>query len=140
MEKYCPFCDIDKEKTFILEENLKAYVAMSNPRLVKGHLLVIPKRHVETIDRLNREEWDDVTNLVVKYQKKITDSLASGYDLRQHYIPYVPQSRFKIDHVHFHLIPRNFKDEMYERMKGAYDLFEDLSDGERREVFNLLKD
>jgi len=52
----CPFCNINSEKTRILKDGNFTRVVFSNPRLMPGHLLVIPKRHVEKISDLNKEE------------------------------------------------------------------------------------
>ena len=52
----CPFCNINSEKTRILEDKKFVRVIFSNPRLMPGHLLIIPKRHVEKISELNKEE------------------------------------------------------------------------------------
>jgi len=52
----CVFCEINKEKTRIIEEKEYTLVILSNPRLTEGHLLIIPKRHVEKISELNKEE------------------------------------------------------------------------------------
>ena len=43
----------------------------SNPRLMEGHLLVIPKRHVEKLSELNEEERKELFDTVIEYQEKI---------------------------------------------------------------------
>ena len=59
----CPFCDYSKNR--ILIENKGAYLTYALAPYHKYHLLVIPKKHVESIKELT---WDDnvsVTALVI---------------------------------------------------------------------------
>lgn len=137
-EDNCPFCNENLLKERILDKSNSAYVILSNPRKVKGHLLVIPFRHVERIEDLNKTEWEDIVKLILKYHKKITGKISEGCDLRQNYMPYVNQSKVKVDHVHFHLIPRNFKDGIFEKTQDESELFEDLSEKEAEEVHRIL--
>lgn len=136
----CPFCDINKEKTRIIKERKKVFVILSNPRLMPGHFLVIPKRHVEKISELNEDERKELFNTVVEFQEKILSKFASGCDIRQNYRPFQKQNKLKVDHLHIHLQPREFKDELYERCQiFEKDLFKELSDEEKEKLFNLFK-
>ena len=56
----CPFCNINKEKTVIINEGKNTRVILSNPKLMQGHLLVIPKRHVEKISQLEKNEREEL--------------------------------------------------------------------------------
>jgi diadenosine tetraphosphate (Ap4A) HIT family hydrolase len=50
------------------------------------------------------------------------------------------QSRLKVNHVHFHVIPRSNEDYIYQvAEKYDTDLFADLDDTERDEVAKLLQ-
>ena len=66
----CPFCDINEEKTKILWEGKYVFVALSNPRLMPGHLLVIPKKHVEKISELNAKEKRELFDTLETFQEK----------------------------------------------------------------------
>lgn len=133
----CPFCDISKErKTRILEERKFVRVIASNPRLMFGHLLVIPKRHVEKISLLNKEERDELFNTVVEFQDKILTKIASGCDIRQNCRPFQKQSRLKVDHLHIHLQPRELYDELYEKCQiFETNIFKELP---KEEIEKLL--
>ena len=126
--KECPFCNL--ESLQIIEENEKAIVFFSNPRLVKGHLLVIPKRHIEKPWELTAKERSDIFELLFKYQQIITDKMATGCDIKENYRPFLSQSRLKVDHVHFHLIPRELYDDIWEKVQGEADLFRDIDEQE----------
>jgi histidine triad (HIT) family protein len=135
----CPFCDIDHQKTKIIQTNQRTYVAFSNPRLTPGHLLVIPKRHVERLSELAENERRELWETVITYQEKIIASISPGCDIRQNYRPFQKQSRLKVDHLHIHLIPRTYRDEIYQVTQlREKDLFQDLDEFEVKKILLLL--
>ena len=133
----CPFCD---SKEPVLKENEHAKVILSNPRKVPGHFLVVPKRHIEQPWELTHEELANIFDLIAFIEQRIIGKLGDGVDIRQNYRPFLQQNNLKVNHVHFHVIPRALDDyiysvsEQYER-----DLFADLDDLERKEVGKLLQ-
>jgi ATP adenylyltransferase len=133
----CSFCN-PKDKT--LKENELAKIILSNPRKVPGHFLVIPKRHVETPWDLTNEELEHIFQLIFFVEKKIIGKLGEGCDIRQNYRPYLPESRLKVNHVLFHVIPRSLNDYIY-KVSEIYetDLFVDLDPLEHDEVAKLLQ-
>lgn len=133
----CPFC---KPTERILLENEHAQVILSNPRKVPGHFLVIPKRHIEAPWELNTAEIQDIFYLIFEIEKKIVGKLGDGCDIRQNYRPFMKQNGLKIDHVHFHVIPRSFEDYIY-KISGKFEdeLFAELDDTERAAVAKVLE-
>jgi diadenosine tetraphosphate (Ap4A) HIT family hydrolase len=132
----CPFCD---SKGRVLKENEHAKVILSNPRKVPGHFLVIPRRHVEKPWELRSAELEDIFKLIFFVEKRILGKLGTGVDIRQNYRPFLQQGRLKVDHVHFHVIPRSLEDYLYQvSEKFETDLFADLDDLEHDEVAKLL--
>jgi len=102
-------------------------VIFSNPRLMKGHLLVTPKRHVEQPWELAEHELKEIFFHIHALQKKLAETLGTGCDIRQNYRPFIKQGRLKVDHLHFHLLPRTFQDDLYEKsMKFETDIFSDV--------------
>lgn len=141
LEKDCPFCKIDLDKTRVLEDHQVYFVALSNPRLIEGHLLVVPKRHVEKPWELTSEEISTVYNTILKYQKRIIEKFTCGCDIRQNYRPFLPQGRVKVDHVHFHLLPRELEDEYFKTVQiSEKELWVDLSEEEIAKMKGLLDD
>lgn len=135
----CPFCDIDKERNTVIKYYKDVFVMFSNPRLMEGHLLVVPKRHVEKISELNEEEKKELFDTVIKYQEKILKNIAPGCDIRQHYRPFLKQSELKINHLHIHLQPRDFDDELYKKCQIYYkDVFKELTEQEINKISKLL--
>ena len=134
--KDCPFCNPAER---IIKENQLALVILSNPRKVPGHFLVIPKRHIEKPWELTTDEIVAVFDLIFLIQRKVSEKLSEGCDVRQNYRPFLKQSRLKVDHVHYHVIPRDFEDHIYHKAeKYETDLFEDLSDSEHDQIAQLL--
>ncbi len=111
----CRFCKIDPKKSRVIKEGKSIFVLLSNPRLVDGHLLVIPKRHVEKLSQLNREERDELINTVIEFQEIILAKFSSGCDIRQNCRPFLKEDEVKVDHLHIHLFPREFEDELYKK-------------------------
>ena len=136
----CPFCVIDKQKTVIVQKKETLYVALSNPRLVRGHLLVIPLRHVGKLSELTKDEQHDLWDTVVECQEKILSAFSTGCDVRQNYHPFQRQGQLKVDHLHVHIIPREFRDQIYQ-LTQVYEteLFKDLDEQEKHTVLALLR-
>jgi histidine triad (HIT) family protein len=135
----CPFCDIlTKNTERIIRESKHAFAVLSNPRLVPGHLLVIPKRHIEKFGELAEEERSELFDEAIKLEEIILEKLASGCDMSQHYRPFIKQNRLKVNHLHIHLRPRQFEDELYRKvLKHEADVFTDLTQ-EEFEKYRIL--
>ena len=132
----CPFCDVTDR---VLKENELAFVLLSNPRRMEGHFLVIPKRHIELPTDITDEEIIAVFQLVKFVQSKIIGTLGDGADVRQHYRPFLPQGRTKVNHMHYHVMPRTFKDKLFSEVEyNDGVLFEDLSKEEHDRIAKLL--
>lgn len=132
----CPFCSAGDQ---VLKNNEFAELVLSNPRKVPGHFLVNPKRHVEQPWELTSEELRDIFELIFFVEQKIIGKLGEGCDIRQNYRPFLAQGKLKVNHVHFHVIPRAQDDYIY-RISEKYDaeLFADLDPAEADEVAKLL--
>ena len=137
-DQNCPFCNPTDR---VLKENEHAILILSNPRKVPGHILVLPKRHIEEPWQLTADELTDVFKLIFIAEKAILKGgLGGGVDIRQNYQPFKKEDELKKNHVLFHVIPRAKDDyiwsvsEHYER-----DLFAELDPLEAKEVAKLLK-
>lgn len=137
----CPFCNIDEERTRIIKEGEHVWVVLSNPRLVDGHLLVIPKRHIEKSSKLREEEKKELFETVLEFREKILLKFSSGCDIRQNCRPFLKQSNLKVDHLYFHLLPREFEDELYKKCQiFEKEIFRMLTEEEKEKFAKLFKD
>jgi histidine triad (HIT) family protein len=136
----CPFCEIvTDKKEHILTENKNVFVTLSNPRLMPSHLLVIPKRHVEKISELTKEERNDFFDMTIKMQEKVLESIAPGCDICEHYRPFIPDNTYKVSHLHMHIRPRFLDDELYLKVqKFENQVFQKVDEKEFKKYKNIL--
>jgi len=88
----------------VLLENALAYVRHDNNSLSRGHVLVIPKRHVANFFDMTAEEQSAVLALLTEIQEAIRKQHSpDGYNIGVNVGKAAGQSRM---HVHVHLIPR----------------------------------
>lgn len=133
----CPFCNSNEPA---LKSNNTAQVLLSDPHKVPGHLLVMPKRHVEKPWELSTSEIQDIFNMIFEIEQKIIGKLGEGCDIRQNYRPYLNQGELKVDHLVFHLLPRSSNDYLYSVSEQyEQDLFADLDSAEANAVKDLLR-
>ncbi len=125
----CPFCNIIQSHTErIIHETEYTCTILSDPRLMEGHTLVIPKRHVEKLSELSANERKELLDESIRVEEKLL-TIFSGCDVTQHYRPFIAQSALKVDHLHIHVRPREFDDDFYKKVL-VYE----------REVFTALQE
>ena len=137
----CRFCAIlEAPAGRILREGKYVFAILSDPRLMKGHVLVIPKRHTEKLSELSAEERGELMDEVISIEEKLLTK-ASGVDLVQNYRPFIPENDLKVDHLHMHLRPRELNDAIYEKVQ-IYErgIFTPLIEAEIQEYRSLLAD
>ena len=85
-------------------ENELAYVRYDSDSLSRGHVLVVPKRHVASYFDLNSEEHAAINSLLCQAQALIqAEHAPDGYNIGVNVGKAAGQARM---HVHVHLIPR----------------------------------
>lgn len=104
-----------------------------------GHTLVVPNRHVEKPWELADDELVAIFSDIKWVESVLLKTIATGCDIRQNYRPFLPQGRTKVDHVHFHVLPRTSEDQLYQTsMKYETQLFKDLSEQEETSIQKLF--
>ena len=138
---HCPFCNLEKEKTRTVFQGENVFVVLSNPRLAEGHLLAIPRRHVERLSELDEKEKKELLDTAIQFQEKILSKVSSGCDVRQNYRPFIKEGRLKVNHLHIHLIPRELEDALYKKsMVFEKEVFKDLREEEKNRFTKLFSD
>jgi diadenosine tetraphosphate (Ap4A) HIT family hydrolase len=139
MKSRCVFCS-DEVKERSVQNGTSAYVLLSNPRVVPGHLLVIPNRHVQKLSELKADEVQEIFKFLSAYQEKILAKLSKATEIRQNYKPFLKDSRTHVNHLHFHIIPRDEGDEIG-RVVDVHrkPFYRDMSDEEKEKMLNLFK-
>jgi diadenosine tetraphosphate (Ap4A) HIT family hydrolase len=88
----------------VLLESALAYVRHDNNSLSRGHVLVVPKRHVASFFDMTAEEQAAVLELLREIQPSIQKQHSpDGYNIGVNVGKAGGQARM---HVHLHLIPR----------------------------------
>jgi diadenosine tetraphosphate (Ap4A) HIT family hydrolase len=103
MAKDATPCELCAPREVILE-NALAYVRYDSNSLSRGHVLVIPKRHVASFFDMTTEEQAAVLALLNSAERSIQEQHSpDGYNIGVNVGKAGGQSRM---HVHVHLIPR----------------------------------
>jgi len=106
---FCKHCTQDNnehnKKHYILQQTDKSIVLLNLYPYNAGHLLVLPKKHVATLDALSNKERADLVELVSKYNKLLVNTLGAqginvGMNLGKAAGAGIPS------HLHIHLVPR----------------------------------
>jgi diadenosine tetraphosphate (Ap4A) HIT family hydrolase len=96
----CVFCNIND---FVLENDLAIAFYDKYP-VNKGHLLIIPKRHVEQYFDLTEQENRAINQLLLEGKKILDEQFQpDGYNIGINCGEAAGQTIF---HLHVHLIPR----------------------------------
>jgi len=96
-------CALCKPEEMLLQDEL-AYVAYEKSSLSKGHVIVVPKRHVADYFEMTGAEQASVMGLLGEVKKMMQEKHApDGYNIGVNIGEAAGQSRM---HVHVHLIPR----------------------------------
>jgi len=88
----------------VVAENDLAYAAYERSSLSRGHIIVVPKRHVADFFEMSTVEQHAVLALLGQARKMVEEKHSpDGYNIGANVGRAAGQSRM---HVHFHLIPR----------------------------------
>jgi len=98
----CLFCNLDHEK--YLYEDDSVFVVKDIKEDYDVHLLIIPKKHIESIAHLESEDKDLMGHMMLVAQKMGKDY--EGYKLA---INVGRKAGQVIDHIHMHLLSGNEK-------------------------------
>jgi diadenosine tetraphosphate (Ap4A) HIT family hydrolase len=101
-EPGCPFCN-PPEKAIVFRNDL-AYAMMDRYPVSRGHMLVIPFRHVPSFFDATPEERLALLDLVLKVKALVDEGHhPDGYNIGVNVGRFAGQA---VMHVHVHVIPR----------------------------------
>lgn len=101
--KPCVFCNPEIIQAQSVYSTTHYVVLVDHEPRVKGHLLVVPKRHSARAHELTKEEWEELHLVIPKVVKVFTKVLHTDqYIILEKNGPNAFQ---QIPHVHFHLLP-----------------------------------
>jgi diadenosine tetraphosphate (Ap4A) HIT family hydrolase len=124
-----------------MRETKNTITLLSNPYLMQGHSLVIPKLHVQRLSELPVKIRHELIDETMNVQELLMQRLdISGCDIRCNYRPFLSDNKLKVSHLHFHVIPRYFGDELYEKsMIYEKKVFADLTPDLAKFLIGRLK-
>lgn len=117
-KKQCPFCDESQAYRFIFELEDIRVIYPKNPAC-QYHLLIVPKRHEQFIDKLDSLEWGQIHaalgSLVEAAKQHIGDF--EGYNLQSNNgTSFVRQ---RVPHAHMHVFLRQ-KSELVDPLESKH--------------------
>lgn len=122
----CIFCEIIKgniPSTKIYEDN-DVIAILDIAQTTKGHTLVMPKKHFDSILDVDKDTLGKLINVTQDLSKKITTNLqANGFNLLVNTNEVAGQT---VKHLHIHIIPRyDYNDTIkVEFVENKFDLNE----------------
>ncbi len=106
----CIFCRIARREVdaFIVYENERVMAFLDIRPLSRGHTLVIPKDHYETILEIPKDIASDLIDAVKVVCERLKKIGAEGFNIVTNIGGVAGQ---EVMHAHIHVIPRYSKDE-----------------------------
>ncbi len=98
-KRECPFCSA---KDRIIKETPMAYLTYALAPYTKHHLLIIPKRHLESLHDITRNEMDDILDLQ-HFGMGLLQTL--GHRNATALVREGEKTGRSVNHLHFHIIP-----------------------------------
>lgn len=138
----CPFCNlriINKQKYF---QSKYFWVLVDSRPITYAHSLIVPKRHVEHFNKLNKEEIIDLFSVInILIERLLPKFKCDGFNLISNNGDSAGQT---VNHAHLHFIPRkegdrkgDFKNLCFPTEKNRPNLT-DAQFKERTEKLRLL--
>ena len=132
--KGCVFCAIAAGgDAHFVHEDERVVAFLDRAPLIKGHVLVAPRAHVETLDDLPRDLIEPLVAVVQRVSRAFPTALGSdgsytGINTR------VSQS---VPHVHVHVVPRREGDGLFRA--GLIWMRKRYEDGEAAQLATRLR-
>jgi diadenosine tetraphosphate (Ap4A) HIT family hydrolase len=103
----CPFCSLDSNR--IILSNDHAVAIRDGFPVSKGHTLIIPKRHIDSLFEATAEEQAALFELLGQTRQQLLDELSpNGFNIGINDGAAAGQT---VMHLHIHLIPRYVGDQ-----------------------------
>ena len=119
----CLFCDLAQNGSRTIVENTLAFLIKDAYPVTEGHVLAIPKRHVDDYFGLVQAEINAINQLLTSYKSELAkkDPTITGFNIGANCGEDAGQTIF---HCHVHLIPRR-KDDVDDPTGGVRSVIPD---------------
>jgi histidine triad (HIT) family protein len=121
--KSCVFCEIIKgeRSAHMVLEGVDAVAFLDARPLFKGHVLLVPREHVETLTDLPEE----MLGPFFGYAQRLAGAMESALGAAGSFVAMNNRVSQSVPHLHVHVVPRNRKDGLrgffWPRQKYASD-------------------
>jgi histidine triad (HIT) family protein len=128
----CVFCDIvhDRAPAHRFYEDEEAIAFLDLFPWTRGHLLVVPRRHVDRLTDLPEEEYADFLQALIRVCRRV-ERLSRHYNVAFNQGTLAGQIVF---HLHVHVIPRYGEENPFAVHPRAR-----LDDSDAREIVGILR-
>ena len=132
----CPFCDQEVLGKQCFFETENEHVIQNKIPIVPGHVLVIPKRHVSSIQELNEDEIKSLFNTVKLVSKKIKEHYSEeGFNVAFNDGTCAGQT---VPHLHVHILSRKPNDMNPDPRNLYYRIEKDREELSKEELRNKV--
>ncbi len=112
----CPFCNLDNTNIVntVIHESDTFLVLPSKGSLCDGYLLIVPKKHINSINELTENEKHELLHLINKYRDKFKSIYGKFPLLFEHGSSgqNADNSSSSIKHAHLHIVNHKFTNEI----------------------------
>lgn len=100
----CVFCEIINRQSpaHIIYEDSQVISFLDIAPIHEGHVLIVPKQHVDSIEQLS----DDMLTDIMRVAKKIVPALKEIYGIEGYSMMQNGGKYCDFGHAHFHIFPR----------------------------------
>src|SRR5918999_122080 len=104
----CVFCEIvaGERPAHIVFDNAVAVAFLDSRPLFKGHTLIVPREHIETLPELPA----DLLGPFFGYAQRVAGAMESALDAAGSFVAMNNKISQSVPHLHVHVVPRNRKD------------------------------
>ena len=104
----CLFCEIvaGERPAHIVFATERALAFLDSRPLFKGHTLIVPREHIETLTELPAESLGSFFG----YAQRVAGAMESALDAAGSFVAMNNKISQSVPHLHVHVVPRNHKD------------------------------
>jgi histidine triad (HIT) family protein len=128
----CVFCDIARGRSpaWVVYEDPKSLAFLDLFPITRGHLLVVPRHHVDRLTELDEADYRDYLKAIAAVCRRV-ERLSHHYNVTANQGQLAGQIVY---HLHFHIMPRYGSDDPFTRRPRTK-----LDDQEARAIVELLR-
>jgi len=113
--KNCPFCNLNIKniENTILEETENFYIIPSLGSIIDGYILIVSKKHYNSMFNLNKEEFKEYENIINKYRNLFKNIYGKFPIIFEHGTPILnnTMTASSVIHAHTHIVNHKYLNE-----------------------------